>query len=100
MESCGKPVAVAANEVRKVRNRPRIQNTEAVRASAVRWNDIARKAAIRVVVARGNDLAALPSQGRLRIPDQHGHLIAARFRARDERIIRIKQLAEIALAHL
>src|SRR5213596_2420351 len=99
MSSRGKPVAVAANIIREVGNRPRVQNAESVRPSPVCWNDVGRKATIGIVVARGDDLATLRSGGRLRIPDEHRYLVAGRIGARDERIIRVQQLAEIALAH-
>ena len=76
MQGRGKPVAVAPNVIREVGNRPRVQNTESVWASPVCWNDVAGKATIGIVVARGGDLAALRSGGRLRIPDEHRQPIA------------------------
>jgi hypothetical protein len=76
VESRGKPVAVAANEIREVWNRPGIQNTEPVRTYAILRNDIALEATIRVEVAGRNDLPALRGRGGLRVSDEDRYLVA------------------------
>ena len=99
MPGRGKPVAVAPNVIREIGNRPGVQNTQPVRTPAAGGNDVAGEAAIGVVVAGRNDLATLRSRGRLGVPDEYRYSVACGIPARDERIVRIQQLAKISLAH-
>src|SRR6266850_1711643 len=86
----GKPVSTA-NERSEVGSRPRIQDSDSVRAQSGRRNNVACKAS--TLISHRTRI------GRLRVLYENRDLVAAGILARDIRIIRIKQLAEIALSH-